>query len=99
MLNFQEIVANTLRIEAEALSTCIKRLGTEIEDVVECVLQCKGKLIVTGVGKSGLIGAKLAATFASTGTPSFFLHPTEALHGDLGMVQKTGCATGEHANL
>jgi len=52
------------------------------------ILNCKGKLIVSGVGKSGLIGAKMAATFASTGTPSFFLHPTEALHGDLGMISK-----------
>ena len=58
------------------------------EKAVEIVLTCKGKLIVTGVGKSGLIGAKMAATFASTGTPSFFLHPTEALHGDLGMIGK-----------
>ncbi|MDX9757472.1 MAG: KpsF/GutQ family sugar-phosphate isomerase, partial [Sulfurimonas sp.] len=55
---------------------------------VEIILLCRGKLIVTGVGKSGLIGAKMAATFASTGTPSFFLHPTEALHGDLGMIGK-----------
>ena len=55
---------------------------------MELIRTCKGKLIVTGVGKSGLIGAKMAATFASTGTPSFFLHPTEALHGDLGMISK-----------
>jgi arabinose-5-phosphate isomerase len=52
------------------------------------ILNCKGKLVVSGVGKSGLIGAKMAATFASTGTPSFFLHPTEALHGDLGMIDE-----------
>ena len=52
------------------------------------ILECKGKLVVTGVGKSGHIGAKIAATMASTGTPSFFVHPTEALHGDLGMISK-----------
>lgn len=87
MPNFQEIVAQTLTTEANALQSCAKRLDAKIDAVIEMILQCKGKLIITGVGKSGLIGAKLAATFASTGTPSFFLHPTEALHGDLGMVQ------------
>ncbi len=64
----------------------MKTIGDEIPDTVEIILACRGKLIITGVGKSGLIGAKMAATFASTGTPSFFLHPTEALHGDLGMI-------------
>jgi arabinose-5-phosphate isomerase len=61
-------------------------ISDEIIQTVECIGKCRGKLIITGVGKSGLIGAKMAATFASTGTPSFFLHPTEALHGDLGMI-------------
>lgn len=68
------------------LNEAKERLGDEISRAVETILSCRGKLIVTGVGKSGLIGAKIAATFASTGTPSFFLHPTEALHGDLGMI-------------
>jgi len=80
------IAKETLQIEADALLNARGRISTEINEAVECLLQCKGKLIITGVGKSGLIGAKMAATFASTGTPSFFLHPTEALHGDLGMI-------------
>jgi len=78
----------TLEIEAASLLAAVQTVGPEINDVVETILSCCGKLIVTGVGKSGLIGAKMAATFASTGTPSFFLHPTEALHGDLGMIGK-----------
>ena len=80
------IAKETLQIEAEALLNAKERISEEMEAAVECLLQCEGKLIITGVGKSGLIGAKMAATFASTGTPSFFLHPTEALHGDLGMI-------------
>ncbi len=82
------IAKNTLEIEAQALIEGSERLGEEMVRAVEMILACKGKLVITGVGKSGLIGAKIAATFASTGTPSFFLHPTEALHGDLGMIGK-----------
>lgn len=82
------IACNTLEIEANALRDAQNRLGEEINRAVETILACRGKLVITGVGKSGLIGAKIAATFASTGTPSFFLHPTEALHGDLGMIGK-----------
>lgn len=80
------ITKETLQIEADALLDAIQHVADEINDAVESIRQCRGKLIITGVGKSGLIGAKMAATFASTGTPSFFLHPTEALHGDLGMI-------------
>ncbi|MDD2780444.1 KpsF/GutQ family sugar-phosphate isomerase [Sulfuricurvum sp.] len=80
------IAKNTLEIEAQALIEGSEHLGEEMVRAVEMILACKGKLVITGVGKSGLIGAKIAATFASTGTPSFFLHPTEALHGDLGMI-------------
>jgi arabinose-5-phosphate isomerase len=86
--NYIEIARETLAIESKTLLDASKLLGEEINDAVAKILQCRGKLIVTGVGKSGLIGAKMAATFASTGTPSFFLHPTEALHGDLGMIGK-----------
>jgi arabinose-5-phosphate isomerase len=82
------IAKETLQIEAQTLLEAGERLDEGIEKAVEAILGCRGKLVVTGVGKSGLIGAKMAATFASTGTPSFFLHPTEALHGDLGMVGK-----------
>ena len=81
-----QIAQNTLHIEADALYTAAKRLDKNFLDAISLILKTEGKLIITGVGKSGLVGAKMAATFASTGTSSFFLHPTEALHGDLGMI-------------
>lgn len=87
-MNYKEIAQETLQIEAQTLLLCAQNLGDAFNESVKIILGCRGKLIVTGVGKSGLIGAKMAATFASTGTPSFFLHPTEALHGDLGMIGK-----------
>jgi len=75
-----------LRIEAEAIAGLIERLDERFENAVELLHGCKGRIVVTGLGKSGLIGRKIAATFASTGSPSFFLHAAEALHGDLGML-------------
>lgn len=83
-----QIAREVLELEAKELLSSAASLGSEIEDAVNLVSSIKGKLIVTGVGKSGLIGAKIAATLASTGTSSFFLHPTEAMHGDLGMIGK-----------
>jgi len=83
-----QIAKETFQTEAEALLSMTERLDQNFLDAVETIFSTKGKLIVTGVGKSGLVGAKMAATFASTGTSSFFLHPTEALHGDLGMIGK-----------
>ncbi|QOR61983.1 KpsF/GutQ family sugar-phosphate isomerase [Sulfurovum sp. ST-21] len=83
-----QIAKETLQIEIEALEKMTERLDQNFLDAVSLILNTKGKLIITGVGKSGLVGAKIAATFASTGTSSFFLHPTEALHGDLGMIGK-----------
>ena len=87
-MNYKLIAQDTLNIEADTLSNAAKNIDDVFDRAVELIMKCTGKLIVTGVGKSGLIGAKMAATFASTGTPSFFLHPTEALHGDLGMMGK-----------
>src|SRR5215475_10246797 len=75
-----------LRIEAQALQEGAARLGAEFERAVELLFQCKGRVAVTGMGKSGIVGRKISATLSSTGTPSFFLHPAEALHGDLGML-------------
>ena len=77
-----------LRIEAQAVSGLIDRLDRRFAEAVNFLYQCKGKVIVSGMGKSGLIGQKIAATLASTGTPSFFLHPAEGVHGDLGMVAR-----------
>jgi arabinose-5-phosphate isomerase len=87
-MNYKQIAQETLTIEANALLNAAAKMNDAIEEAVKVIMACKGKLIISGVGKSGLIGAKMAATFASTGTPSFFLHPTEALHGDLGMIGK-----------
>jgi arabinose-5-phosphate isomerase len=78
----------TFNIEAEAISNLSNQLTVDYENAINAMLNCKGKVIVTGMGKSGLIGTKIAATLASTGTPSFFLHPGEAYHGDLGMISK-----------
>jgi arabinose-5-phosphate isomerase len=75
-----------LRIEAAAIADLAARLDSRFDHAVELLVACKGRVVVTGMGKSGLIGRKIAATFASTGTPSLFLHPAEALHGDLGML-------------
>jgi arabinose-5-phosphate isomerase len=77
-----------LRIEAEALADLQQRLDASFERAVDVLLACKGRVVVVGMGKSGLIGRKIAATFSSTGTPSVFLHPAEALHGDLGMLMR-----------
>jgi len=87
-MNFIEIAQDVLKLEAKELLDATEKIDDEMEKAVELISNIKGKLIVTGVGKSGLIGAKIAATFASTGTSSFFIHPTEALHGDLGMIDK-----------
>ena len=76
----------TLKLEAEAVENLIPRVDDEFVAAVEEILKCNGRVIVTGMGKSGHVGRKIAATLASTGTPSFFLHPAEAFHGDLGMV-------------
>ncbi|HIE08871.1 MAG TPA: KpsF/GutQ family sugar-phosphate isomerase [Armatimonadetes bacterium] len=82
-----ERALEVLRAEAEAVSRLAERLDREeFERAVSLILNCKGRVVVTGIGKSGAIGRKIAATFASTGTPSLFLHPAEGVHGDLGMV-------------
>lgn len=77
-----------LRDEAQAILDLLPHIGAEFEQAVELIYHCRGKFIVTGVGKSGHIGSKIAATLASTGTPSFFVNPLDAYHGDLGMIQE-----------
>ena len=88
MMNLIKVAQETIHIEADALLKAAGRLDQHFIKAIELIFNTTGKLIITGVGKSGLVGAKMAATFASTGTSSFFLHPTEALHGDLGMISK-----------
>lgn len=82
----KEKAVETLKIETQALMKLYDRIDDEFEAAANCILECKGRVIVTGIGKSGHIGQKIAASLASTGTPSFFMHPAEAFHGDLGMV-------------
>jgi arabinose-5-phosphate isomerase len=77
-----------LKAEAEAVTALIDRLDSRFEQACELILSCKGRIVVTGMGKSGHISNKIAATLASTGSPSFFMHPGEASHGDLGMITK-----------
>jgi arabinose-5-phosphate isomerase len=77
-----------LGIEAEAVAALIDRIDGRFEQAVKMILSCKGRVVVTGMGKSGLIAKKIAATLASTGTPALFLHPAEGIHGDLGMVMR-----------
>ncbi|MCK3654564.1 arabinose-5-phosphate isomerase [Pasteurellaceae bacterium Macca] len=78
---------DTLTLYTQAIAHLNQRLSTAFDHAVEMILQCEGRVVVAGIGKSGLVGKKMVATFASTGTPSFFLHPTEAFHGDLGMLK------------
>jgi arabinose 5-phosphate isomerase len=87
MSNFLlEAGRQTLMLELQEASRLPERLGDDFIRAAETIIHCEGKLVVSGIGKSGHIGKKLAATFASTGTPAFFVHPAEALHGDLGML-------------
>ncbi len=83
-----DVGRRVLGIEARAVQALVQRLDDGFSEAVDLLYHCKGKVVVSGMGKSGLIGQKIAATMASTGTPSFFLHPAEGLHGDLGMLAR-----------
>lgn len=83
-----EQAKKVLKIEAEAISALTERINDSFVKAVDLICSCRGKVVVTGVGKSGLIGQKIASTLASTGTPSFFMHPAEGIHGDLGMLSR-----------
>lgn len=87
MDKLQQYAIEVIRTEAEAIRGLEKQLTADFGGAVRAILACKGKVIVTGMGKSGIVGRKIAATLASTGTPSFFLHPGDAYHGDLGMIE------------
>src|SRR5215468_7269511 len=92
MLPVKSVGANVVRIEAEALRELAERIAgpmaRDFDSAVECLHSCGGRVVVTGMGKSGIIARKIAATLSSTGTPALYLHPAEALHGDLGMLVK-----------
>ena len=93
-MDFKQIVKDVLLTEAKEIEKAAANISFDIEKAIDLIINSKGKLIITGVGKSGLVGTKIAATLASTGTSSFFLHPTEAMHGDLGMVGKEDIVLG-----
>ncbi|WP_449622241.1 KpsF/GutQ family sugar-phosphate isomerase [Robertmurraya sp. Marseille-Q9965] len=82
-------VKNAIDVEADSIKKLSENVGPEFESAITLLANCKGKVVITGVGKSGHIGKKVAASFASTGTPAFFVHSTEGVHGDLGMIQET----------
>ncbi|RQW87480.1 MAG: KpsF/GutQ family sugar-phosphate isomerase [Geobacter sp.] len=87
-MDHTEIAREALIAQSIAVKSLANRLGDEFYQAVELILNCSGRLVICGMGKSGLVGKKIAATFASTGTTSFFMHPAEALHGDLGMIRQ-----------
>ena len=87
-MNIRKIAEEVFEIESKEIANLSNLLTIDFEDAVKSIINSKGKLIISGMGKSGIVGKKIAATLASTGTPSFFLHPGEAYHGDLGMVEK-----------
>ncbi len=88
-MKYIETAIKCIKDESQAILELIPNLGDDFDKAVDIILDCKGKLIVTGVGKSGHIGAKIAATLSSTGTPSFFINPLDAFHGDLGVIQQS----------
>jgi len=88
MTDIIEAAKRVLRIEADAVASLVHGLDGNFTKAVEIILECPGKVVITGIGKSGLICQKIASTMASTGTPAFFLHPAEGIHGDLGMLMK-----------
>ena len=99
-----ELAKEVLQVEAEGILAVRDRLGAEFARAIDLIMACPSRLVVTGIGKSGLVGQKITATLNSTGTPSFFLHPVEAMHGDLGMVAATDVVlaisySGETAEL
>ena len=87
-MNIRRIAEEVFEIESREIANLSSLLTIDFENAVKSIIKCKGKLIVSGMGKSGIVGKKIAATLASTGTPSFFLHPGEAFHGDLGIIEK-----------
>ena len=86
MEDILDIAKRVLKIEADAVAALAEKLDSTFEKTIDIIFKSKGRVVVTGMGKSGLVGKKIAATLASTGTPAFFMHPAEASHGDLGMV-------------
>ncbi|UUX33758.1 KpsF/GutQ family sugar-phosphate isomerase [Fundicoccus culcitae] len=87
-INIQDTLKQAIIQESESIASLSNIIDDSFEKAILAITECSGKVVITGVGKSGHIGKKIAATFSSTGTPSFFMHSTEGLHGDLGMIEK-----------
>src|SRR4030042_2297168 len=87
-LNIIEEAKRVLRVEAYSILDLAERIDEKFSQAVELLFHCKGRVVLMGMGKSGLVGRKIASTFASTGTPAFFLHPAEGVNGDFGMLAK-----------
>ena len=87
-MNIRRIAEEVFEIESREIANLSSLLTNDFENAVKSIIKSRGKLIISGMGKSGIVGKKIAATLASTGTPSFFLHPGEAFHGDLGIIEK-----------
>jgi arabinose-5-phosphate isomerase len=103
-MDVKDIAKKTLKIEADAIYALIDRIDENFKKAVDLFMKCESRVVVTGMGKSGIIGKKIAATLSSTGTPSVFLHPAEGVHGDLGMIMKGDCVlaisnSGETAEI
>jgi arabinose-5-phosphate isomerase len=89
MIDLLEVAKEVIKIEIDAISDLEKRLDDSFIKACDILYNCKGKVVVTGIGKSGIIGQKIASTLASTGTPAFFMHPAEGMHGDLGVLSRS----------
>ena len=85
----RKLAKKVLQTEAAAILELVERIDDQFDKAIRLLMNCRGRVIVTGMGKSGIICRKIAATLSSTGTPAFFLHPAEAIHGDLGVIQST----------
>ncbi len=92
--DIRQSALEVLEIEAGSILELKSRIGEDFERAIEILYQCKGKVVVTGMGKSGLIGRKIASTLCSTGTPSVFLHPAESTHGDSGIISRNDVIIG-----
>lgn len=86
-MDILKLVKQATQVEAEAVKNLVDQVGQSFVDAIELILRCTGKVVVSGVGKSGHVGRKMAASLASAGTPAFFVHATEAVHGDSGMIE------------
>ncbi len=87
-ISIKQVALNTISLESAAISGLASAINADFEKAVEVIAACKGRVVVSGIGKSAVIAQKIVATFNSTGTPSIFMHAADAIHGDLGMVQQ-----------